>query len=79
VVTNWIGVFGPPNLPQAIVDKVNAALQKTVASLQVREQFAKASVTAASLASPQAFQGFVAAEYLRYGRLLRERNIIITD
>jgi tripartite-type tricarboxylate transporter receptor subunit TctC len=78
-VTNWIGVFGPPNLPQPIMDKINAALQKMVTQPDVREQFAKASVTASSMASPRAFQGFVAAEYLRYGRLLRERGIVISE
>jgi tripartite-type tricarboxylate transporter receptor subunit TctC len=79
VVTNWVGVFGPPNLSQSIVDKINAALQKTVALAEVREQFGKSSVTPVSMASPRDFQGFVATEYLRYGRLLRERGITISE
>jgi tripartite-type tricarboxylate transporter receptor subunit TctC len=79
VVTNWIGVFGPPNLPKAIVDRINTALQKTAAQPEVRDQFGRAAVTTTSMASPAAFQAFVASEYLRYGRLLRERNIVISE
>lgn len=78
-MTNWIGVFGPPKMPQVVVDRLNAALRKVVASPSVREQFAKSSVTAVALDGPPAFQSFVAGEYVRYGRLLRERGITITN
>ncbi|HSW16890.1 MAG TPA: tripartite tricarboxylate transporter substrate binding protein [Ramlibacter sp.] len=77
VVTNWVGLFAPAKTPKAVIDKINAALQKTVANKDVRAQFGKSSVTATSMASQQAFQTFVAAEYHRYGALLRERNIVI--
>ena len=79
VVTNWIGVFGPAGLPKPIVDAVNAALLKTVKASNVREQFAKSIVTATAMDSPEAFQSFVAGEYQRYGRLLRERGIVISE
>jgi tripartite-type tricarboxylate transporter receptor subunit TctC len=79
VVTNWIGVFAPANTPKPIVDTLNKALQKMVTLADVRDRFAKASVSPMVMAGPQAFQGFVASEYLRYGRLLRERGIVISE
>jgi len=79
VVTNWIGVFGPAKLPKPIVDKLNAALQKMITLPDVRTQFERSVVTPVSMANPQAFQSFVASEYLRYGRVLRERNIVISE
>jgi tripartite-type tricarboxylate transporter receptor subunit TctC len=77
VFTNWLGVFAPANTPAPIVQKLNASLMKVAASNVVKAGFEKASATATSMASPELFQKFVAAEYVRYGRILRERNIVI--
>jgi tripartite-type tricarboxylate transporter receptor subunit TctC len=77
VMTNWLGVFAPANTPQPVIQKLNAGLVKVVASKNVKDGFDKASATATSMSSQEQFQKFVAAEYLRYGRLLRERNIVI--
>lgn len=78
-LSNWLGLFGPPNMPKAVLDTLNTALLKVVASASVREQFAKSSVSAATLAGPEAFQGFLAGEFVRYGRVLRERGIVISN
>lgn len=78
-MANWLGVFGPPHMPKAVLDRLNEALLKGVASASVREQFTKMSVSPATLAGPQAFQSFLAGEYVRYGRLLRERGIVVSN
>jgi tripartite-type tricarboxylate transporter receptor subunit TctC len=78
MITNWIGLFGPAKMPEAIVEKINMALQKMITLPEVRAQFARSIVTPVSLPSTQAFQSFVAAEYQRYGQILRERNITIS-
>jgi tripartite-type tricarboxylate transporter receptor subunit TctC len=77
VVMDWLGVFAPANTPPLIVDRINAALIKVVARDDVRAAFQRASATASTMAGPEQFQKYVAAEYLRYGRLVRERNIVI--
>lgn len=77
VMTNWMGLFAPARTPKAVVDKINAALAKIVAREDVRAQYEKATVTASTMASPEAFQKFVASEYERYGQIVRERNITI--
>jgi tripartite-type tricarboxylate transporter receptor subunit TctC len=79
VVTNWLGVFAPANTPRPIIDQVNAALVKSVARKDVQAAFHKASATATAMPGPEPFQKFVAAEYLRYGRILRDRNIVIGE
>lgn len=77
VFTNWLGVFAPANTPAPIVQKLNAALIKLVARADVRTGFQKASATAVAMPSSEQFEKFVASEYLRYGRIVRERNIVI--
>ena len=77
VVTNWLGVFGPAKMPQSVVDTINAALVKVTERDDVRAAFQKASATASVMAGPPQFKTFVAAEYERYGQIVRERNIVI--
>jgi tripartite-type tricarboxylate transporter receptor subunit TctC len=78
IITNWIGLFGPAKMPEAIVEKINMALQKMITLPDVRTQFARSMITPGSLPSTQAFKSFVASEYQRYGQILRERNITIS-
>ena len=79
VATNWLGVFAPAHTPQPIVDRINAALVAVTARKEVQAAFQLASAQAASLAGPEQFKTFVAAEYLRYGRVIRERHIVLGE
>jgi tripartite-type tricarboxylate transporter receptor subunit TctC len=79
VVTDWLGLFAPAKTPRPIIDKINSALVKTVAREDVQAAFQRASASASALAGPEQFQKFVAAEYLRYGQLVRERHIVIGE
>ncbi|MBO9652223.1 MAG: tripartite tricarboxylate transporter substrate binding protein [Variovorax sp.] len=75
-VTNWVGVFGPAKLPAVVTAKLNAALVKVVAREDVRAQLIKLAVVPSTMANPAAFQQFVAAEYGRWGKLVKEKNIV---
>ncbi len=43
----WFGVFGPPNMPKATVDKLNASLQAALKSPDLVERLAGLGLTAA--------------------------------
>ncbi|MDP3138528.1 MAG: tripartite tricarboxylate transporter substrate binding protein [Burkholderiaceae bacterium] len=75
-VVNWVGVFAPANTPRAVVDKINVALNKVVARADVRAQLIKVAVVPNIMASPDAFQKFVADEFSRWGKLVKEKNIV---
>ena len=75
-VSNWIGVFAPARTPKAIVDKLNAAIGKVVAREDVREQLVKNAVSPSVMASTDAFTKFVADEYNRWGKLVKDKNIV---
>lgn len=79
IVTNWIGVFAPGKTPKAIIDKLNDALVRAASRPDVKAQFAKAAATVTSMPGPESFQKFVASEYVRYGRILRERGIVLQE
>jgi tripartite-type tricarboxylate transporter receptor subunit TctC len=74
-VTNWMGVFAPAKTPQAVVDQINAALIKVVAREDVKAQLLKAAVVPSVMASPDAFSKFVAEEFNRWGKLVKDKNI----
>ena len=75
-VTNWLGLFAPAKTPAAIVDKLNAALVRIVAREDVKAQLIKNAVVPSVMASPAAFTQFVAAEYARWGKLVKDKNIV---
>jgi tripartite-type tricarboxylate transporter receptor subunit TctC len=74
-VTNWVGLLAPAKTPKAIVDRINAALVQAVARPDVREQLIKVAVSPSAMPSTDAFQKFIADEYARWGKLVREKNI----
>jgi tripartite-type tricarboxylate transporter receptor subunit TctC len=79
IATNWIGVFAPARTPRPVLEKLSEALVRIAAREDTRAQFLRSSVTAATMPGPEAFQAFVATEYARYGQLVRERGIVITE
>jgi tripartite-type tricarboxylate transporter receptor subunit TctC len=54
-------------------------LLKVVAREDVRAQLLMVAVTPSVMASPDAFQRFVGEEFNRWGKLVKEKNIVTTD
>ncbi|MEJ8850764.1 tripartite tricarboxylate transporter substrate binding protein [Variovorax rhizosphaerae] len=78
VALSWYGVFAPAKTPRDIIEKINAALVKAMAREDVRTHLKDAAVLPKTLASPAAFRTFVADDYARWGKLIRDRNIVAT-
>jgi tripartite-type tricarboxylate transporter receptor subunit TctC len=72
---SWFGVFAPKGTSATIVEKVSAALVKIVAREEIAAQLRKAGVNPFTHSSPEVFQRFVANEYNRWGKLVKEKNI----
>lgn len=79
VVTNWLGIFAPAGTPAPVIEKINDALMRAVARDEVKAAFRRANATASAMPSTDQFQKFAAAEYTRFGQLLRERNIVLQE
>ena len=73
-ISTWYAIWAPPRTPEAII----SALQQAVAqALRAPEAMARmAALGAVPVAdTPAQFAQFVAAEYARWGRLVRDANI----
>ncbi|MBB3181040.1 tripartite tricarboxylate transporter substrate binding protein [Variovorax sp. Sphag1AA] len=79
VMVSWTGLFAPGKTPKPIIDTLNAGLMKMIARDDVRKQFVKAGATVYAQANPAAFQKLVANDYQRFGKLIKERGIVIKE
>ncbi len=73
-VAVWLGIFVSAKVPPATVVALNAALQKALATAEVRETFAKWGGLAVG-GSPTSFNAFVNAERERWAKVIRAADI----
>ncbi|MEJ8850748.1 tripartite tricarboxylate transporter substrate binding protein [Variovorax rhizosphaerae] len=73
---NWTCAFAPAKTPQAIVDQISAAMVKVVARDDIRASLKQNGLIPITYRDPEAFRKFVVEEYTRWGKLIRERNIV---
>jgi tripartite-type tricarboxylate transporter receptor subunit TctC len=73
-VTGWFGLLAPAGTPPVIVNRLSETLQKAFADKEFRERiYAQGSEPIGS--NPEAFRTFIAAEYVRWGDLIRAVGI----
>jgi tripartite-type tricarboxylate transporter receptor subunit TctC len=78
VALNWWGVLFPAGTPRALVAKLNADTVKALADPDVKKKFADLGVVAVS-STPEQFSAFIKAEAAKYGKLIKEANIKVTQ
>jgi len=70
----WVGLHGPANLPPAVVQKLNDAAAKAVASPEVRERFTNVGLDSYST-SPKEFADLVRSDVERLGKMMSAAGI----
>ena len=78
VALNWWGVLFPAHVPRPIVAKLHADTVKALDDPDVKKKFADLGVVAVS-STPQEFSKFIKAEMTKYGKLIKEANIKVTQ
>ena len=68
--SGWFGVYGPPGLPAAQVQRLNAALNKVIALPDVKRALEQAGATVLG-STPEAFVAHNRSEVARWGALVR--------
>jgi tripartite-type tricarboxylate transporter receptor subunit TctC len=61
VAENFLGVSGPANLPRAVVDRVHAAMKKSLADPKIAQRLGELGVQGRDM-TPEEFTAFVAAQ-----------------
>ena len=71
---SWNGLLAPSATPSDIVERLNAAANKALASRPVVEAFAKGELTSMA-GTPAQFAAFLQAETEKYARIIRQANV----
>ena len=76
-VVYWQAMFAPAGTPEAVIDTLNGALQKTVADPAIVKAWAAqdVSVFPADQRSPAAAGALLRSEIARWGQVIRDNNI----
>jgi tripartite-type tricarboxylate transporter receptor subunit TctC len=71
---SWVGVLAPARTPEAAVARINADLGAVLATPAIQERLAGIGMTPRGM-TPAEFGAFVASEYERWGKVVREHRI----
>ena len=75
----WLGIGGPPGLPQAIADKLCAAIAEIARDPAYIAQVQALGANAAASESPQAFKAFMTVQRALWERVVADAKIPKTD
>jgi tripartite-type tricarboxylate transporter receptor subunit TctC len=78
VALNWWGVLFPAGVPKNLVAKLHTDTVKTLSDPDVKKKFADLGVVAVS-STPEEFSRFIKSEMDKYGKLIKEANIKVTQ
>lgn len=70
----WFAVFAPGKTPPAVLDLLNAEINKALGAKPVQERFTTLSLEATRMDRPQ-LRSYVASEVAKWGKLVKELNI----
>jgi tripartite-type tricarboxylate transporter receptor subunit TctC len=73
-VTSWNALAAPAKTPRPVIERLNRAVAKAIASPDVRERFAQLGVEGRS-SSPEELREFFIAEAKRWGRVVETAKI----
>jgi tripartite-type tricarboxylate transporter receptor subunit TctC len=72
--SNWYGLLAPAKTPPAVIAKINAAVNAALNDPPTRDKLVQAGATPVGK-TPESFGTFMKAEFEKWGRVVKERNI----
>ena len=72
--TNWLAVMGRAGTPQAIVDRLNAELNKALQADEIKQKFASEGATVAT-GTPRELGDVLAADLAKWARVVTQAGI----
>jgi tripartite-type tricarboxylate transporter receptor subunit TctC len=78
VIQDWVGFVVKSGTPDAIVTRLNEAINKALAKPSVREAFAKIAAEPAG-GSPAEFGAFLKSQIAHWGKVVKDAGIKIRE
>jgi tripartite-type tricarboxylate transporter receptor subunit TctC len=76
-VTTWYGVMAPAKTPEAVLDRLNAAIVRATADKAFREQFEALGLIMPTPMKPKEFTAYIRNESARWAPLIKAKNITL--
>lgn len=74
IVRLWYGMLAPAATPVAVINRLNAEVQKALTSADMKERLVSGGIEPL-LSTPQEFGSFVQTETVRYGKVIKGAGI----
>jgi tripartite-type tricarboxylate transporter receptor subunit TctC len=71
---NWFGVFGPAGTPAAVVERLNAEMNRIISDPAIKERFSQLGFETTG-GTPADFAAVVQSEARKWSRVIREANV----
>jgi tripartite-type tricarboxylate transporter receptor subunit TctC len=78
-VTIWQGLFAPTGTPPEIVEKLRTEVQAVLKMPDVAQALLNAGSGEPSLISVEEFSAMIAADYVRYGKVIKDTGIKVDN
>jgi tripartite-type tricarboxylate transporter receptor subunit TctC len=75
-ITGWLGVHVPKAMPGAVIEKINATINKALAMQDVRDRMVPAGMDAAP-STPAQFGNFVKNDIAKYAKIVKDAHLKI--
>ncbi|HTY69227.1 MAG TPA: tripartite tricarboxylate transporter substrate binding protein [Alphaproteobacteria bacterium] len=75
---SWVGIFAPAGTPQAIIDKLHAAVAAALKSPDLLKRFGELGMNPAPTPGPE-FAKSVSADIARWTKVARDNNIVVQN
>jgi tripartite-type tricarboxylate transporter receptor subunit TctC len=72
--SNWYGLLAPSKTPAAVITRINGAVNAALNDASTHNKLVQAGATPVG-GTPESFGTFMKAEYEKWGRVVKERNI----
>ena len=73
---SWNGLLAPANTPDAVIERMNAEVNKALLAPAVLEAFQKGGIASLS-GTPEKFPQFLKSEIEKYAQVVRKANITL--
>jgi tripartite-type tricarboxylate transporter receptor subunit TctC len=77
-VATWIGAFAPAGTPKAVLGRIEEGVKQALASTEVRDKLETLNMQVRS-GSSEDMRAVLAADIVKWGRLVKEKNIQIAQ
>jgi tripartite-type tricarboxylate transporter receptor subunit TctC len=74
----WYGIVGPAKLPAPIVERLNAEINKALASPELRERLSGEALEPMPM-TPKQFADYMQNDIAKWSKLAKDRNIQLSD